>query len=317
MTSAVEAGANGAVLIFDLEDQFARSRAVQGLHPRPLGCVRFFLVNQAGNPQPFDPPREMVVMKNSGGYHLFFGKIKLPDGTVRRIDQAQWPWTIRVQGDFYNQVDQTPPAVPAPASFTSGSPGALASDLIHFDLTPGPAYPFPQDPPGQGAIRLRGTLRNPDGTGIASLPVQALDPTNNTALGSAGITGADGQWVVTFPSLPAGGAVTIRLTKPDGSLDDVTGVQVQAGVDNNLAQTALRGQVRLMKAGVAGAVVGVGGISGNTITDSSGNWFYYFSPDQAGASVNVSATLADGRTSSQDNVLVQPRATVVVPSFDF
>ena len=309
---------SGALLIFDLEDQFARDRAVKGPHPRPIGSVRFFLVNQTGNPQPFDPPREMVVSANPTGYLLFFGNIILPDGAVRRVDPTQWPWTIRVESDFYQKAEQTPPAAPPPASFVPGAPGSAASDLIHFDLAPGPSYPFPNDPPGQGVIRLRGAQRNTDGTAVAGMPVQALDSATKKALGNSAITGADGQWIVTFPPPPPStGVVIVRFTKPDGTFDDVTGVQVKPDIDNNLAQTALRGQVRVGKVGLPGAVVTVAGVAGQTITDSSGNWFYYFGPNQAAASVTLNVALPDGQKSSRSKVQVQPRATVVVPSFDF
>ena len=39
--------------------------------------------------------------------------------------------------------------------------------------------------------------------------------------------------------------------------------------------------------------------------------------DQAGGLVNVSATLPDQSAAKTSSAVVQPRATVVVPSFDF
>jgi hypothetical protein len=309
----------GAMLILDLEDQFARDRGLGGLHPRLLGAIRFFLVARTDAATrvstQFPAPLEMKVIPNSSGFYLFFGNVVAPDGSTRRLDPDGWPWTIRVVSDFYQTLDETPAAVPA--SFAAGMPGSGASSHIAFVLSPGAAYPFPNEPPGHPGGRLRGALRNPDGSAIEGVRVEALDAANRPQLNPA-VTAADGQWVLALPALPSSGLVTVRFTFADGTAQDVTGVKVLPERENNLAQTALRGQVRLRAAGVRDAAISVDAVSGaQTLTDGAGNWFFFFDFRQAGGTVNVTATLPDRSASRSSSVVVQPRATVVVPSFNF
>jgi hypothetical protein len=98
----------------------------------------------------------------------------------------------------------------------------------------------------------------------------------------------------------------------------VAGVPVVQGRDSTLAETGLRGGV-LTDDGVpiAGAAVTVSGQPGRTLSETDGQWSYYFRPDQLATNVNVTATLPDGRSQSRGGVPVQPRSTVVVDSFRF
>jgi hypothetical protein len=311
-------GLSAPMLILDVADVFARDRGMNGPRPAPLGKVQLFLIAQTDpvtqTLAPLAKPLEMKVVPNGSGFLLFFGKVFTPDGSVRSVAPDRWPWTIRAVDVYYQDLDLTPDAVPE--SFGAPVAGAGATAPIRFDLLPGPAYPFPEDPPAQAVVLLRGTLRNPDGSGLAGVQVTALDA-NNQPRPNPSVTAADGQWVITLPQLPAEGLASIRFTDSDGNVTDVTGVRVVAGRDNNLAQTALRGQVRLARRGIEGAVIGVNTMSATTLTNSDGNWFLYFSISQASGSVRVTATLPDQGASKAVTAMLQPRATVVVPAFEF
>jgi hypothetical protein len=257
----------------------------------------------------------MKVTQNPSGYYLFFGKVVAPDGSTRLMDAQGWPWTIRVVSDYYQSVEQTPPAIPT--SFVPGSSWSGASSAISFALSPGPAYPFPNEPLGQNRGRLRGTLRNPDGSAIAGVRIEALGANNRPQFDPA-FSGDDGQWVLVLPTLPPSGLLTVRFTFADGATKDVTKVPVAADRENNLPQTVLRGQVRLRNRGIGNAAIRVDKVQGaQTLTDSAGNWFLYLDLLQGGGKVTVTAKLPNQRAIKSSSATVQPRATVVVPSFDF
>src|SRR5689334_19371310 len=85
------------LLIFDIEDRYARDRGTRGPHPRPLGTIRYHLIaRQDGDLlRPYDPPLELVTVRNASGYDLCFGKVRLPDGAVRQRVLAPGPYTVR------------------------------------------------------------------------------------------------------------------------------------------------------------------------------------------------------------------------------
>ena len=90
------------------------------------------------------------------------------------------------------------------------------------------------------------------------------------------------------------------------------------GSEAGLAQASLRGFVLTGAGGaVPGATVEVQGMPGVTTTESDGSWFYYFDVNQAAFAADVTARLPDGSAQTQVNQQVQPRATVVVPTFRF
>lgn len=319
MSAAISSRSPGAMLILDLQDQFARKRGFSGAHPRPLGRVRFLLVARTDKAMQasvrLPAPLEMQVIQNPSGYYLFFGKVKATDGSTRRVDAQGWPWTIRLVSDFYQTMEQTPAEIPA--SFAPGSSGSGAVSPITFVLSPGPAYPFPNEPAGEKRGRLRGTLRNPDGSPIPGVRVEAIDVDHQPQFDPAR-TGEDGQWVLVLPSLPSDGFVNVRFTFADGTVKDVTQVPVEANRENNLPQTVLRGQVRLRNAGAGNAAIRVDKVKGaQTVTDAAGNWFLYLDLLQGGGKVTVIAKLPDQKSSKSTSVTVQPRLTVAVPSFDF
>lgn len=315
MSAMLEFRRLAATLIFDLEDAFARQRGVNGPHPRPSGEFVFSVVGTmvGGVRQPITPPLQLKVLTNPSGYQLFFGTAASQDQSGRSASLSAGQYVVRVDSDFYQRAERTDVTIPS-----IFAPKAPASSLIApylFDLQPGYAYPFPSVstlPNGGGTTLLRGVLRTADGTGIAGATVQVVGQSNTYT------TDESGQWVLVFPDTQATGTVTVHFVLADGTVKDVAGVSVVQGSTTGLLQTALRGLVLTQTGtGIAGATVQVSGQTGQTMTDSDGNWFFYFDVTQAAAKVTVTAKTPDGRTQKQKNIPVQPRGTVVVPSFRF
>lgn len=305
----------GAMLVLDLQDQFAQKRGLSGSYPRPLGRFRFLLApktdGDTGAPARLASPWEMNVVVNPSGFYLFFGDVTHPDGSRRRVDQPGG--TLRVESEYYQTFEQKLSATPG----TSGTAGNGASSPISILLAPGPAYPFPDQPPAHPGGRLRGTLRRADGCGIAGACVKALDDKGN-AQPIAAVSGKDGQWVAVLPAVPATGLVKVLVTFPDGTIKTADGVPVKRDVENNLPQAMLRGTVRRKSAGVAGAVVRVSSMQGTEImTDEDGNWVCYLDVSELGGQVTITAQLPNSRTKKSSAAMVIARKTVTVPVFEF
>lgn len=292
-------------LVFDLEDRYARDRAVRGPHPRPVGPVRILLAGKVvlGVREDFPLPFELVTTRNASGYHVFFGEDRPPGGGRRRMGLADGIYVVRVESDFYQVAERDDVALPAPA---------ITAPTL-FELEPGPAYPFPTESTlgrGRGPTLLRGTVRRRDGRGIAGVVVEVVGQSNRC------LTGADGQWVLVFPDTQPAGNVTVRFCFP--AVVDVPNVPVVPGRSNSLPETALRGWV-LGPGGVpaADARVQVTGDPAAAATAADGGWTYSFPLNQAAAIVDVTAELPGGVSLTQSGVQVQPRSTVVVPTFRF
>jgi len=294
-----------ATLIFDLEDRFARARAVRGPHPRPFEPIKFFATAEivGGVRQDFARPLELVVKRNRSGYHCFFGAVKQPDGSVRQRALPDGTYAVRAEGTFYQRVEREDIVLPVPGS------------AYFYDLPPSFAYPFPSEstlPGGRGLTLLRGSLHETDGRGVAGATVEVVGLTDSY------LTDETGQWVLVFADAQASGNVTVRVAFADGTSEDVLDVPIVQGRQTGLAQTALRGWVRSGAGiGLAGASIRVQGQPGVAATGTDGGWFYYFGINQAAAPVNVDAVLPDGQSLTRNNVQVLPRATVVVPTFQF
>lgn len=309
----------GAMLILDLQDRFAQNRGLSGAYPRSIGTFRFLLMAHTDSATqvsaPLPTPLEMRMTINPSGFFLFFGTVMARDGSPRRLEARGWPWTIRIVSEYYQSIEVTPPAVPD--SFVPGMSGRGCSVPIPIPLDPGAAYPFPNERPGLRGGRLRGTLRNADGSPISRVQVEALDAANQS-LSDVAVTADDGQWVLVLSTLPHAGLVTVRFTFADGITKDVRDVQVAADRENNLAQTAFCGQVRMHNIGVRNALIRVDKVKGiQSLSDATGNWFLYLGLLQSGDKVTVTAKLPDRPSTKSISTTVHPRATVVVPTFDF
>jgi hypothetical protein len=132
------------------------------------------------------------------------------------------------------------------------------------------------------------------------------------------LTDATGQWVLVFDDDQDTGDVTVRFDRPGEPAVEVPLVPVEKGQVRTLTQAALRGWV-LNNAGVSipDVQITVLGRVQQTTTASDGSWFYYFDINQGAELVSVSASLSDGSLLTQENIQVQARAVVVVPTFKF
>jgi hypothetical protein len=304
-----------ATLIFDLEDAFARQRGVNGPHPRPSGGLSFSVVGTmlGGVRQPITPPLQLKVLANPSGYQLFFGAAAAQNQSARSAGLSPGQYVVRVDSDFYQRVERTD--VTIPSTFAPQAPAGSLIAPYFFDLQPGYAYPFPSVCTllnGAGTTLLRGVLRIADGTGVAGATVQVVGQSNSYT------TDESGQWVLVFPDTQPTGPVSVHFVLADGTVKDVTGISVVQGDTTGLLQTALRGLVMTQNGtGIVGSTIQVSGQTGQATADSDGNWFFYFDVTQAAAKVTVTAKIPDGRTQKQKSIPVQPRGTVVVPSFRF
>ena len=323
-------------LIFSAEDAFARARLGSAVRHRPLEPLRFRLIDRTvgGTLEPFSPPRELSVVRNASGYHLFFGQEKRADGSTVAMDMPEGQYTVELASPvrFYQTTRRTVAVpMPNPNIVDASSPDPTARDpmsLYSFDLQPGHAYPFPDTypfqvtasptgctagdaPPSGGVTLLRGSFHAADGRGIAGARVEVPGAT------SAFETDESGDWVVWFADTQGTGPVTVRVTLPGAAPLNVPGVCVVRGREASLHETTRRGWVRRRGIGLAGAEITVSGRAAASRTAADGSWSYYFGLTQPDEVVDVTAALAGGDALTRTGVGVKRRGTVLVPPFMF
>ncbi len=299
-----------ATLVFDLTDAFATDRGTRGPFPRPFEPIRFFATARIVglNREEFKEPLELITKRNGSGYHIFHNMIKNADGTVIKRALADGQYELRVESSFYQPVNLPVVDVPRPTSAES------------LNLLPSYNYPFPLDlkpTGGRGFALLRGSLHTRNAEPVANANVAAVGANHDCT------TDETGQWVLVFPDsfFPVNQTtanVTVVVTLATGPVLNVTNVDVEKGAERGLGETALRGWVLRGGIGVAGAIVEVQGHPDLTRTAADGSWFYYFGLDHSSNNpVDVTAVLPDGSTLTQNNQQVRPRATAIVPPFQF
>jgi hypothetical protein len=301
-----------ATLVFDLTDAFATTRGTRGPFPRPIEPIRIFATERVTpNPVVFNPPLQLRVQRNGIGFHVFHNSMKRPDGTVVKKALINGEYNFRIEGDFYQAAVLPGVVVPSPRRAAA------------FSLLPAYNYPFPLElkpTGGRGFALLRGSLHTREGAPLAGATISVAP---EVGASNAYITGDDGQWVLVFSDLFFPGVTTTRnisvVVTPDGGpAINIPNVTVDKGTERSLSETALRGWVLARGIGVAGATVEVQGQPGQVRTATDGSWTYYFNIDHSLAlSVDVTARLPNGSTQTQINQQVQPRATVIVPPFEF
>jgi hypothetical protein len=297
-----------ATLVFDLTDEFAKIRGTRGPFPRPFEPIRIFATARVTpDPTVFNPPLELLVQRNTNGYHVFHNSLKRSHGVVVRKALRDGEYDLRVEGDFYQPAVLPGVIVPSPRR------------AVRFSLLPAYNYPFPLElkpTGGRGFALLRGSLHTRDGAPLAGAAISVAGVTSTYTTTSAG------QWVLVFPDTFFPGVTTkdivVDVTPSGGPTISVPNVTVDKGAERSLSETALRGWVLARGIGVPGAVVEVQGQPGQTRTTFDGSWTYYFNIDHSvDLSVDVTALLPDGRTLTQLNQPVKQRATVIVPPFEF
>jgi hypothetical protein len=288
--------------------------------------------------------------RNPSGYHLFFGAVKMPDGTIHQNALASGQYIVLIDTRPYVRADaergvprlyqpkEVTVELPMPDPRFSGSTTPYPVKLL-----PAPVYPFPHAtslrlefippgdctsanmPVGYGPTLLRGNLHQRDGNPVTGATVRV--PAIPAVTASA--TGPDGGWVLFFPVDQTTSPVTVRfgLPQPDGTVVsvDVPNVCVVHGYECSLSQAAVRGWATdrgrpITRFTLQIASTGAGGpYSDLTVTSTDGGWFYYFDLNQPAVDdvVDVTALLPDGRSLVEQNVPVRQRATVVVPAFHF
>ena len=289
--------------IFDVEDRYARERGIRGIHPRPIGGVRYFLMGEVngGVRSFYSRPSELLTVRTPGGYQLFFDQLRYTDAQAYRMEIEAGTYIIRIESEFY-QVSERELDLPE-----SATPLAI-------DLEPGYLYPFPQStlPNVASPTLLRGTLHAVAGDGVEDVSIEVIGKSNRY------LTDATGQWVLVFNDAQDTEDVTVRFEPSAGPIEEVGLVPVEKGQMRTLTQAGLRGWVQ-NNAGVAipKVRVTVSGRVQEITTASDGSWFYYFDINQGAELVSVSARLPDGSLLTQENIQVQARAMVVVPTFKF
>jgi hypothetical protein len=327
------------VRIFDVTDAYAGQQAMHGPHPLPIGPIKFLVLGQevAGQAQRWKTPLEIVTVRTPSGFHVHFGVVQLPGGERRRSYLADGTYLVRVESAYYQPVEMMVLLrQPQPEDLNNPPPP------VAIGLEPGHAYPFARSStlpdtghsklsPKAGPTLLRGSLHHTGGRGIDGASVE----TDGLSTNAHCTTNKSGQWVLVVPDevfpnqAPRGSLVESKVAldckwpdpeQPGAEIAvHVDNVTVEWGRERSLAQAALRGWVHARSgAGIAGAVVEVAGLDGQSITGKDGSWSYFFLLDQPPLPLNVdvTATLPDGRSQAKP-ALVQPRATVVVPTFRF
>lgn len=331
-----------ARFILDPQDAYARDSGTRGRHPRPIGPVRYSLLGTVVNntPQFYPDPLVLSMVRNSSGYDLFFGEIRIRDSRTgaeerRRIELADGTYILRFESDgtqFYQR-----------GRINLKLPQARAQALV-IDFLPGYVYPFPAAgtfAPNHGPALIAGGVFDAAGRGIAGATV-ALQPQPMVRTDNGDVPWIYGQYVTDdagqfclvvplaadFPALqqglPAGNTVTVRFSLPAVPPNpapppvDLANIPFAPGQPSSLNQAALRGSVRHASGGpIAGASITVTGEAEGTISGSDGTWVHYFGLTQGNAAVTVKATLPDGNFHEVQQVPVQARQTVWVPAFAF
>jgi hypothetical protein len=339
---------SSARMIFDVEDRYARDRGLRGPHPQAIGSLRFWLVGrlEPAGVKRFPHPEEMVVVRNAGGYYLFFDKVipwgstqavrrTLPAGTyiVRVTSELESYRSLSVPGEeeIHSQVYQwlereDVKLVNLPAT------GLVGMETPYpLSLEAGYAYPFPVALPagilpggcqgktygGQpGPTLLRGALHNVDGSGAVGGIVSAPGAQSTYRVDSSG------EWVLIFNDSQVSGPLTVTVVLPGKApvnLDDVCVIQ---GFETGLPETALRGWVLRNGTGIGGAQIQVTGLASPLQAQAGrdGNWMLYLPPQNVGGPpvpVTVQASLPDGSNPLTFDVDIRPRSTILVPTFTY
>ena len=210
---------------------------------------------------PFSGSVELVLSRSPAGLLAYFGRVRAPDGPLRRLPLAGARCRLRITAVGY-QTHEEDVNIPAAHQETR---------RIVVLLMPAPDYPFPA-----AATTLRGWVVKPDGSGVAGALVTAKDRTGVRPA----VSDVLGQWVLVLDredeATVAASPVTLTFAPPGEAETPVAGVAFAAGRVNRMAQTSVRGAaVRSNGMPVAGATVTLAPLDGESTTRLDGTWLFY------------------------------------------
>ena len=291
--------------VLTLIDLFARLRGTRGLMPGPVPPLCFTLIarREAGGLTLLDPPIVLAPETGNSGAYLFPNEARLGGAIAYRI--APGRYVLRIESDYYQTLTIEVQWPPSP------------SDLGPIELRPGVAYPFPDLTLSSTRLTLlRGVLLGAvSGAPIAGALVELIDPPNMGPFATAE-TDATGGWVLGLPVTAAAPMpATVRFTLPEGGgVITVPNVTLEAGRENSLSQTAVRGVVlSTTRIPIANAEITLSGQAGSVRSSRDGTWTFYLSLLQPDGAARVTAAAPNGRSAFQD-VQIRKRATVVAPA---
>jgi hypothetical protein len=262
-------------------------------------------------------PFEMVMLRNTAGYDLWFGLVTrggVPPG--RYLPDPPPAIVVEVAAQRYQRVEAVIGSLPRPDA------------PQQFNLQPSWDYEFPTTtsiPGGTGPTLLRGTLHGPDGLGIAGARVRVDPlPPNQPPPGPEYVVDHTGNWVLHFDDAVVTTATArVEITASDGSTTAVTEVTINRSDTSALRQASLAGLTRRSNgATLPGVVITVDAVPGiSTTSDADGRWELWlpvqlFPPSAGPQPVVVTAAPPQGAPLAH-NGDIQPRATARVEPFVF
>ena len=305
-------------------DLFAAERSNPNTVPTILGEVSFLISKRLTPPvTSYDPPLEFISLRNRGGFFLFPGQAKIPgQTTARELGPGQYQWTI--ESDYYQTLEMN----------ELWPPAKTYDKTQDLKLMPGPAYPFPEFLTPQTDLIVtvvRGSVFTRAGSPIQNAEIELTKPALPATFTSflKCKTNPRGEWVLSFiekpipppgvpPPAPDFTKSRIHVKPPQGAEFDVD-LEIKAGQDQSLKQTALRG--RIVKPGggsFAGVKITTSVAAGNSISKPDGQWIFYFDLSQINqpeTDVTVTATSPAGQKKDVQTK-IKPGLTVDVPAIE-
>jgi hypothetical protein len=311
-------------------DLFAAARLAKKEVPPLLGNVNFLLTQRLSVPAAvYEPPLELISSTNASGYFLFTGEVRRP-GRPGGLMLGPGKYQLRVESDYYQTIQNE--LVWPPPELEDRSVYNQATDL---QLFPSPTYPFPEFLAKQSALAVtlvRGSLFGAGRAPVKDVKVELTAPSLPNAHYQAFRTcqtNSQGEWVLAFietnpfsdqENPPNFNNSKIKVNLPGTAAYDFPLV-INAGQENVLRQTALRGRVvKPGGIGLAGVKITTSVESGEALTRVDGQWFFYYKLRQAKQTdplidVMVKATAPDGKTGNV-NTKIKPGATSVVQAIE-
>lgn len=244
-------------LIFNVVDAQRSTQIGSGTEYRPTDRIVFQIRQKRTRDAWSDlaTPVDVLTVRNSSGYHLFFGRTR-QNGIVRRGGLAAGLYQAWAECSGFK-----------PEPFELPLPGNASR--IRIELKPAADYAY-----GAGVALIRGAIRRHDGTGIMGGAVVCSAPETLDAM-----TDANGEWAISVvvsalpringkPQFPQ-----VTFTLPDGSIAAVSSGILTPGLTTRVEQTALSGRiVDVAGEPMTGAQITLTNSQPPVASDASGRW---------------------------------------------